>query len=346
MVVSAKMAPLDPRGPAISNAAGPVEGSSAGARPGASTTAGAGRRPPQRPSRAALIVRATRPQYLPTSLVPALVGALAAIGTRDVEWALLPVALLALLCVHAGTDVANDTEDAARGVDTPDKVDNSRVFTTGLMSIAEGRRVAAVFFAVAFALGLAIVAVQGPALLVIGIIGIVGAWGYSAGPRPLKFLGLGEVSIVPLMGPLLTQGAYTAVTGDPFHAPAFWIGFAPGLLIAAVLAGNNLSDIPGDRAAGVRSLAVRLGFDRARMLYLVLLVLSYGTPVLAWAADLFEWPVLLPLITLPLAAGRFAQVRSAHEEGDESLATLPLRTAQLHLLFTVLLVAGVVLSRL
>lgn len=302
-------------------------------------------RSPARPSRAGLVFRATRPQYLPTSLVPALAGGLAAIGVDGAQWALLPVALLALLCVHAGTDVINDVEDAARGVDSAEKIDNSRVFNTGLMSIVEGRRLALAFFAAAFVLGLVLVAVQGPALLVIGVLGILGGAGYSAGPRPLKFAGLGEASIVFLMGPLITQGAYTAVTGDPFHAPAFWIGFAPGLLIAATVSGNNLSDIPGDRAAGVRTLAVRLGFDNARLLYLALIGLAYATPVVVWLAGLFEVPILLGLLTLPLATGRVEQVRTAREEGSESLASLPLRTAQLHLLFCLMLVAGVVLSR-
>lgn len=300
---------------------------------------------PAEPSRAALIFRATRPQYIPTSLVPALAGALAAIGVAEAQWALLPIALLALLCVHAGTDVINDVEDAARGVDSAEKIDNSRVFNTGLMSIVEGRRLALAFFAAAFVLGLVLVAIQGPALLLIGILGILGGAGYSAGPRPLKFAGLGEASIVFLMGPLMTQGAYTAVTGDAFHPPAFWVGFAPGLLIAATVSGNNLSDIPGDRAAGVRTLAVRLGSDRARVLYLALIALTYATLLVVWLAGLFEWPVLLPLLTLPLATGRIEQVRRAREEGSEELATLPLRTAQLHLLFSVLLVAGVVLSR-
>lgn len=298
------------------------------------------------PSRAALILRATRPLYVPTSLIPALAGALVAIGADGVRWALLPVALLALLLVHAGTDVINEVEDAARGVDSEDKVDNSRVFTTGLMSIAEGRRVAILMFAGALALGLAIVAVQGPALLLFGIVGILGGYGYSAGPRPLKYVGLGEPAIVFLMGPLMTQGAYTALTGDAFHAPAFWLGLAPGFLIAATVAGNNLSDIEDDRRAGVRTLAVRLGFRRGRVLYLGALTLAFATPVAVWAGGLLEWPILLPLITLPLAVGRIAQARSASGAGDAVLETLAPRTAQLHLLFSVLLVVGVVAGRL
>lgn len=120
-----------------------------------------------------------RPLYLPTSVIPGLAGALAAAGDADADWWLLPVALTALLLVHAATDVCNDVEDAANGIDSPDKMDNSRVFSTGLLSIGEGRRL------------------------------------YAA-------------------------------------------------LIAAVLAANNASDIEEDRVAGVRTLAVRIGFPRAR----------------------------------------------------------------------------------
>ena len=299
---------------------------------------------PPTPGRLALAVRATRPLYLPTSVVPAVAGCLVALGSDEARWWLAPVALLAVLLVHAGTDVINDVEDHARGVDTEEKMDNSRVFTTGLMSVSEGRRLGLGLFAAAAVLGVGICLVQGPALLPIGIAGILGGWAYTAGPRPLKFLGLGEVAIVPLMGPLLTQGAYTAVTGDGFSAAAFWIGMAPGLLIASVLEANNLSDIDGDARAGVRTLAVRLGFRRARVLYLVALAGAYLTPVAVWAAGLFTWPVLLPLLTLPIAAARARQALAADAPGDERLVTLAPQGAQLHLLFCVLLAAGIALA--
>jgi 1,4-dihydroxy-2-naphthoate octaprenyltransferase len=86
------------------------------------------------PSRAALILRATRPLYVPTSLVPALAGVLVAIGADGVRWALLPVALLALLLVHAGTDVINEVEDAARGVDSEDKLLFSVLLVVGVVA--------------------------------------------------------------------------------------------------------------------------------------------------------------------------------------------------------------------
>lgn len=298
-----------------------------------------------RPSRPALWIRATRPLYLPTSLIPALAGGLVAVGVSGAEWGLLPVALVAVLLVHAATDACNDVEDAAHGVDPPDKMDNSRVFSTGLLSIREGRWLYAALFAAAFVLGLAICAVQGPALLPIGLAGILGGWLYTGGPRPYKYDGLGDPAIVWLMGPLLTQGAYTAVTGDAFSAPAFWLGLAPGLLITAVLAANNASDIEEDRAAGVRTLAVRIGFPRARALFLCALAGAFLAPVLLWASGLFGPWILTPLLTAPLAVARARQALGAATAGDDRLRTLAPGVAQLHLLFSVLLCAGVLLDR-
>ncbi|HEX5910123.1 MAG TPA: 1,4-dihydroxy-2-naphthoate octaprenyltransferase [Thermoleophilaceae bacterium] len=296
-------------------------------------------------SKAGLALQATRPLYIPTSLIPGLAGLAVAIHAPGVTWWLAPVALLALVLVHAGTNVINDVEDFQRGVDTEDKMDNSRVFNTGLMSLADGRRLAVGLFAAGLALGVVIAAVQGPLILAFGVVGAGVGYGYSAGPRPLKYAGLGDVAIVPVMGPLITQGVYTSVTGDAFHAAAFWLGLGPGLLIGAVLAANNLSDIPGDRAAGVRTLAVRLGFSRARAGYLALLALPYATVAALVAAGLFGWPLLVALLTVPLAVQRGAQALAAPGEGDQGLVTLAPGTAQLHLLFSLLLVAGVVIDR-
>jgi 1,4-dihydroxy-2-naphthoate octaprenyltransferase len=292
-----------------------------------------------------LWIRATRPLYLLTSLIPALAGGLVAIGEPDADWWLLPAALVALLLVHAATNACNDAEDAARGLDAPDKIANSGVFNTGLLSLGEGRRLYGALFALAFALGVGICLVQGPALLVIGSVGILGGWLYTAGPRPYKYDGLGDVAITLLMGPLLTQGTYTAVTGDGFDAPAFWLGFGPGFMIAAVLAANNLADIDGDRAAGVRTLEVRLGFRRARWVFVGLLAVGTLTPAVVWAAGLFGPWILLPILLAPLAVARMAQALRPASSGDDSLLTLTPGTAQVHLLSAVLLCVGVVLDR-
>lgn len=296
-------------------------------------------------ARARLSWQATRPAYIPTSLLPGVLGVVAAIGAAGARWWLAPVAMLALGLAHAGVNCVNDVEDFARGVDAEDKANNSRVFITGRMTVREGRALGRGLFAASFALGVLIAAFQGWALFAYGIAGLLVGYGYTAGPKPLKYEGLGEVAIIPVMGPLISQGAYTAVTGNGFDAGAFWIGLAPGLIIAAVLAANNLSDIPGDRIAGVRTIAVRLGFARARAVYLAALWLAFVVPVAVWATGLFGPAVLLALVPVVLAVRLTRGALAVGDEGDARLAPLVPGTAQVHGLTCLLLIIGVVLDR-
>lgn len=290
--------------------------------------------------------RSLRAPSLLTSVIPAAAGGLTAIGARHPDWWLLAVALVALLCLHAGTNISNDVEDAARGVDPPDKaLRNSQVFNTGRLTIAEGRRLYGSCFGTGLLLGVLIAIVQGPAILVIGVIGLLGGLLYTVGPWPYKYLGLGETAIVLLMGPLMTQGAATAVSGDAFAAQAFWVGIGPGLLITCVLASNNLDDIDGDRAAGARTLAVRVGFGRYRILYVAAILAVIPAQVALWASGIFDAWILLPLLVTPLLLARAREVLALRRSNDPALATLTPRTALVHLAFGVLLVVAVVLAR-
>lgn len=306
----------------------------------------AARAPSPGDTRVRLWYRSLRAPTLLTSVVPAAAGGLTAIGARHADWWLLGVALLALLCLHAGTNVSNDVEDAARGIDPPDKLRrNSQVFNTGRLTIAQGRVMYGVWFGAGVLLGVVIAVVQGPAILVIGVIGLLGGLLYTAGPLPYKYLGLGEAAIVLLMGPLITQGTGTAVSGQAFSAPAFWVGAGPGLLITCVLASNNLDDIEEDRASGARTLAVRLGFARYRLVYVAAVLAVVPAQLALWASGLFDAWILLPLVLTPLLAARAREVLSLRNMDEPALATLTPRTARLHLLFGALLCASVVLAR-
>ena len=297
------------------------------------------------PSRLALYWRATRPLYLPTSGVPALAGAAVAIGHPDANWWLAAVAVIAVVLVHCGVNVTNDVEDFARGVDTEAKMDNSRVFTTGLLGVREGRAVAWGYFSLGALLGLVVVAVQGPALLLVGVLGILGGWLYTGGPWPYKHVGLGDPLIILLMGPMITQGAYTAVTGDAFDWTAAAVGLVPGFLIAAVLQGNNLSDIVEDGAAGVRTLAVRVGFEGARTLYLVSLAVAFAVLPAIWLATHLGPAILIPLVMVPMAWQRARQALAGAGPGDDGLRSLAPLTAQQMQLGTTLLVCAISLDR-
>ena len=297
------------------------------------------------PGRLTLWIRATRPADMITSLLPCLAGGLVALSSGRASWWLLVVAVVAILFLHAGVDASNEVEDFARGVDSPDKLRGSRVFTTGLLGVQEGRRLYAVCFGMAFVLGIAICVIQGPALLVIGLIGILGGLLYTAGPWPYKNAGLGEPAIVLLMGPLITQGSYTAVTGDAFAANAFWLGLGPGLLIASMLSANNMEDIEDDAAAGLRTLAVRLGFPRFRLVYSLALLAVIPAQLALWLTGLFNAWILLPLLVVPLVIARAREALGAASAKDPALVGLTPRTAIVHIAFCALLCVAVVLAR-
>jgi 1,4-dihydroxy-2-naphthoate octaprenyltransferase len=302
--------------------------------------------PPVERGRLGLWYQSLRAPTLLTSVVPATAGGLAAIRSGRPEWGRLAVALVALLFVHAGTNISNDVEDTARGIDPADKVRrNSQVYNTGLLSIAQGRRLYGACFAIGLLLGIVICFVQGPALLVVGVAGLLGGLLYTAGPAPYKYAGLGEALIIFLMGPLMTQGVYTAVTGSAFAAVGFWVGVGPGLLIACVLLSNNLDDLDDDRAAGARTLAVRIGFPRARNLYVALMVATLVAQLLLWVSGLFDAWILLPLLVAGPLLLRAREVARMRDSRDPALATLTPRTAEIHLMFAVLLCVSVALAR-
>ena len=104
-------------------------------------------------------------------------------------------------------------------------------------------------------------------LIVVGLLAMLAGWGYTGGPKPYGYLGLGEVFVFVFFGLVATVGTtYVVIEGIPAHA--WFAGCVAGFLACALLVVNNLRDIPTDRAAGKRTLAVRFGDKRTRLLYL------------------------------------------------------------------------------
>ncbi len=292
------------------------------------------------------LARAARLPYLSASVIPTGLGLVAAIDDPQATWWVAPLSLAAAALVHTGTNVVNGVVDYERGVDTVAMDGDARAFVDGELTAAQGRAFYRLCFAATVLLGLAMVAITGPALLPVGVLGVVAGWSYTGGPFPYKYHALGEVAIVPLMGPLMALGGYTAVTGDAWDVDALVLGLVPGLLIGAVVAGNNLADLEGDRLAGVRTLAARIGFVLARRLYLALLAAGILAVPLLVAAGAAGWPALLALVAAPLALGRARLARAASGPGDPRLAPLAPLTALVHLVAGSLLLLGELAYRL
>jgi 1,4-dihydroxy-2-naphthoate polyprenyltransferase len=162
---------------------------------------------------------------------------------------------------------------------------------------------------------------------------------YTGGPRPYGYEGLGEVFVFLFFGIVAVTGSYF-VQVEKLEWEAFALAVPVGLLAAAILVVNNVRDIDTDRRAGKRTLAVRLGRPRARTLYSLMLLVAYAT-LIPVVFPLSAW-VLLPVVTLPLAA-RLARTVRAHVDGPTLNAALA-QTGMLQLLFCVLLSVGILAS--
>ena len=286
-------------------------------------------------------VEAARPRTLPASAAPVLVGTAAGAMHGGLVWSRFLLALLVALAVQVAVNYANDYFDGVRGVDTVTRAGPRRAVASGLVS--PPKMLAAVFVAVLVAAvaGAVLAASVSWWLLLIGLGSFIALLGYSGGPRPYASEGLGEVFVFVFFGLVATAGSSYV---QHRHIPsAAWIaGIATGLLAVAILVVNNLRDVPTDAVAGKRTLAVRIGEARTRLLFIALvaaglLLASIGVPVAAHS----PWP-LLALLAVPLAWEPVNTVR----EGNVGRALIPALggVGRLELAVAVLLSAGLLLA--
>src|SRR5213079_1144634 len=168
-----------------------------------------------------------------------------------------------------------------------------RAASSGVVAPEEVRWAAIASFAVAAVAGVVLSLAVDWRLLVVGAACLAAGWLYTGGPRPYGYSGLGEVFVFVFFGLVATAG--TAYVQEARLTTAMVVAGVPvGLLAAALLVVNNLRDIPTDAAAGKRTLAVRLGDDATRALYVALAVGAFAIGAFATAvpASLFTLLVL------------------------------------------------------
>jgi 1,4-dihydroxy-2-naphthoate polyprenyltransferase len=220
-------------------------------------------------------IAGARPRTLPAAIVPVAVGTAAAVGVAPViAWRGI-AALIVSLALQVGVNYANDYSDGIRGTDAEGtRVGPVRLVGSGLKEPALVKRAALSSFGVAAVCGLALAVAVGWELLVVGAAAIAAAWFYTGGPRPYGYAGLGEVFVFVFFGVVATVGSTYVQTGE-VTGLSLGASVPVGLLATALLVINNLRDIPGDTESGKRTLAVRLGDQRTRVVYTALLAVSF-----------------------------------------------------------------------
>ncbi|MFN8019400.1 MAG: 1,4-dihydroxy-2-naphthoate polyprenyltransferase [Acidimicrobiales bacterium] len=219
-------------------------------------------------------VAGARPRTLPAAVVPVAVGTACAVGEvpGGLIWWRAAAALVVALALQVATNYSNDYSDGVRGTDADDKrVGPVRLVGQGLAEPKAVKRAAMAAFAVAALAGLALAVAVGPQLILVGAAAIAAGWFYTGGPRPYGYAGVGEAFVFVFFGVVATAGSAYVQTGS-LSGLALGASVPVGLLATALLVVNNLRDIPGDTEVGKRTLAVRLGDKRTRILYCLLMV--------------------------------------------------------------------------
>ena len=235
-------------------------------------------RPAGRPGPVAVWLMAARPRTLPAAAAPVLIGAGLAAFHDTFAPGPAAAALVGALLIQVATNLANDYYDFVRGSDTDARVGPTRVTQAGLLAPEAVKRGMVGTLAAALLVGVYLVAVGGWPVVVIGLLSLACAVGYTGGPFPLAYHGLGDLFVFLFFGLVAVGGTYWVQALDLVPG-ALLAGAGIGALSTAILVVNNLRDIPTDREAGKRTLAVRLGRRGTQAEYVAMLAVGAGVPV-------------------------------------------------------------------
>ncbi len=294
----------------------------------------------ERPRSSALRIwlMAARLRTLPAAIAPVLVGTSLALGNGTFHPLAFVAALFGAIFIQVGTNLSNDYSDARRGADTEDRLGPVRVTAGGLVPPRQVLIATYVTFGLAVACGIYLIAVAGWELLAVGAASILAGVLYTGGPRPYGYEGLGELFVFLFFGIVAVAGSYFVQVQElPWEA--FVCAVPVGLLASAILVVNNVRDIDTDRRAGKRTLAVRLGRERTRNLYVAMLAGAFVIAPLPWPLGSMDAWLLLPWLALPLAVAVTRVVRSRVD--GPSLNGALARTGMLQLVFCLLYSAGI-----
>ncbi len=285
---------------------------------------------------------AARPRTLPAAIAPVLVGTAAAgYAVGDVEVLPFLAALLGSILIQIGTNLANDYSDAKRGADTADRLGPVRVTSAGLIAPKRVLHATWIAFGLASLTGIYLAAVAGPEIIAVGIVSIAAGVLYTGGPRPYGYAGMGELFVFLFFGLVAVNGSYYVQIEQIDTLPVL-LSVSVGFLSTAILVVNNIRDLDTDARAGKRTLAVRLGRERTRTLYVTLLAGAYTLVPIAIIAGDGPCLTLISFASAPLALKPLSAVRT-RTDGPALNGALA-GTGALLGVFSLLLAAGLALA--
>lgn len=285
-------------------------------------------------------VQAARPQTLAAAFVPVLIGGVLAASHGKLNWIVTSVALLCAFLIQIGTNFANDYFDFVKGADTDARIGFERATATGQVTQQQMRRAMFISMALAFFAGLYLVWHAGWVVLLIGILCLICGVLYTGGPFPLGYNGLGDLFVFIFFGIVAVMTTYY-INALEWSVASFWASLTVGALSTNILVVNNLRDVEQDGPAGKNTLGVIFGEAVLRCEYALMLLIAFAVPPHFTFRLNYDFFILLPYCTLPLAGWLLYQVWNAPKT---KLNNILERTAQFMTLYSILFSIGIYLG--
>jgi 1,4-dihydroxy-2-naphthoate octaprenyltransferase len=215
-----------------------------------------------------------RPKTLGAAIAPVLVGSSIAYYEKSFDLTISLLALIVSISIQIAVNYANDYSDGIKGTDDQ-RVGPVRLVGQKLASPKSVKAAAIIFFSIAALAGLFITILSNQWwFLLLGLSAIVAAWTYTGGPKPYGYAGLGELFVFIYFGLVAVLGTTYAQT--LYLKPYFFLyAISIGLFASAILVANNLRDREKDKQNKKNTLAVKLGDQKTRNLYVLLMILPF-----------------------------------------------------------------------
>lgn len=279
-------------------------------------------------------ILAIRPKTLFASIAPVILGtSIAFFQKSSISPLLFVLTLVCALLLQVASNLANDYLDFAKGVDNDDRLGPTRVTSAGLISPTSMKNALIFVLFLAFLFGLYLMWIGGPVIMLMGLMSLYFAYGYTGGPFPLSYNGLGEIAAFIFFGLIAVTGT-TYLQTKTFSALGFILAMGPGFISACILAINNLRDIKSDEETKKRTLAVRFGEKFQRTLCLWLIAMSFFVVLFVGVFYQLKW--LYPVCLLPFFFVR-TWILILRGEIDGKLNLALAKTAQYNLFYCLLI---------
>lgn len=283
-----------------------------------------------------------RANFLLTSILPVMVSLGVAIYSGEkISWVLLAVTSVGIMSAHSLTNLTNEYYDFKKGIDSGNDSDTAHPLASGKITENEVRILCLGTFILSFISLIVVFSVRGPAVLLIGLAGLLAGYYYTAPPIEYKYRAWGEIMILIFMGPLLGIGVFLSITGT-INMEVIAASIPQGVIITAVLLSNNIRDLKKDTKAKIKTLPMRTGINKAYLIYSSLLFLSLISVLISVLAGILPIYSLAVLVTIPLV---LSAIKKIYTKNVDIMKYIDLETLKIYISVDVILILSLLAGR-